>query len=234
MVLEELRRFHLDPQAAGRESEPLGLAGASETSKSFPSDTLCPASRTYVIRTTAPDSATPSGPMGTIFTQRGHLPNYLFLFFSDEGILQSLNSGCGCFQGLSVLLCLLFLNKIRLNSLYLLMYATHLLFESEFIFWLQMVEISRTWGWTVAAVAQHWECIVYLDCCPLIIFMCMHMCVCPGACQTRVLISGAVYSVETGLFSLEFADSAMLALQVSPFPHRDCYPPPPITPGFSM
>lgn len=98
------------------------------------------------------------------------------------------------------------------------MYTTHLFFESEFIFWMQMAEISHTWGWTVAAVAQYWECTVYSDCCPLIIFMCMHMCMCPGACQTWVLISGAVYSVETGLFSLEFADSAMLASQESPSP----------------
>lgn len=89
-------------------------------------------------------------------------------------------------------------------------------FESEFIFWIQMAEISHTWGWMVEAVAQHWECTVYLDCCPLITFMCMHMCVCPGAYQTRVLISGAVYSVKTGLLSLEFADSAMLAGQVLP------------------
>ena len=41
MVLEkELRVQHLDPQAAGRDSEPLGLTRAYEISKPISSDTL--------------------------------------------------------------------------------------------------------------------------------------------------------------------------------------------------
>lgn len=73
----------------------MGLAGASGTSKPTPRDTLSPTSHTYFIKTTVPNSATPYGPMGAVFIQKVHLPNYLLMFFPDEGILQSLNSGCG-------------------------------------------------------------------------------------------------------------------------------------------
>jgi len=43
MVLEkEPGVLHLDPKAAGRDSEPLNLAGVSESSKPAPSDTFPP------------------------------------------------------------------------------------------------------------------------------------------------------------------------------------------------
>ena len=70
MVLERyLRVLRLEWQAAGRDSELLGLAGASKTSRPTPSETLSLKRQHTIQKATLSNSATSSGPTGAIFIQ---------------------------------------------------------------------------------------------------------------------------------------------------------------------